>query len=187
MHRQMETHVRGWGANQGGEAWEWAPFTDDDLARYVNLGPYMNAAALTVSEALPLSKALDCLQQVCPTPQSRTPPTRRPAIRGRWVSLPPPLRGWSVPDTLQLRLSVPDCGTYHTRLPLSQALPLPTPTAPPTAVINLPTVAPTRVPIVHSHELVTSTRDMSLTVPPDERRWLYDTSQFWTTRGASAE
>ena len=111
MHRQMETHVRGWGANQGGEAWEWAPFTDDDLARYVNLGPYMNAAALTVSEALPLSKALDCLQQVCPTPQSRTPPTHRPAIRGRWVSLPPPLRGWSVPDTLQLRLSVPDCGT----------------------------------------------------------------------------
>jgi hypothetical protein len=210
MHRQMETHVRGWGANQGGEAWEWAPFADDDLARCVNLGPYMNAAALTVSEALPLSKALDCLQQVCPPP--RAAPRLRVALPYADVgsSCPRPsvvevcptnsnrvcwflivvlgtrtfLSLQPSPFRPRLRPSPQSSRERDETCPISMegwtrrvhfvreeggegggGRPLPTPTAPLTAVI----------------------KSMSLTIPPDGRRWLYDTSRFWTTRGASEE
>jgi len=64
LYRQMETHVKGGSANQSNKDWEWAAFSDADRARYINLGPYMNAACLTVNEALPLHKTLDCLQQM---------------------------------------------------------------------------------------------------------------------------
>jgi hypothetical protein len=43
-----------WG---GGKEWEWGLFSAEDRGRFMSLGPYMNAAAFTVTESCPLSRA----------------------------------------------------------------------------------------------------------------------------------
>lgn len=40
-----------------GKEWEWGLFSAEDRSRFISIGPYMNAAVYSVTEACPLSRA----------------------------------------------------------------------------------------------------------------------------------
>mmetsp|Transcript_49459 Transcript_49459/g.155052 ORF Transcript_49459/g.155052 Transcript_49459/m.155052 type:complete len:946 (-) Transcript_49459:44-2881(-) len=65
MYIQMETsRLTGTKISHSVKDWEWALFTGSDRDRYINLGPYMNAAPYTVHETCLLNKAFDLFQQM---------------------------------------------------------------------------------------------------------------------------
>ena len=137
MHRQMETHVRGWGANQGGEAWEWAPFADDDLARCVNLGAVHERRGAHGERGAAAEQGARLPAAGLPSPPEPRPAYASPChTRTLGVAAPRP----SVVEVCPTNSNrvcwflIVVLGTPH--LPLSPALPLPTPTAPLTAVIK---------------------------------------------------
>ncbi len=59
------------GGGGAGKEWEWGLFSGEDRARFVALGPYMNAAVHAVTESCPLSRAYRLFRR-CPHSHART-------------------------------------------------------------------------------------------------------------------